>query len=52
METGVNAQVNKISDFAEMAKMGVLSTPAIVVNGVVKCVGKVPTKKEVIGWLR
>jgi len=51
-ESGKDARVVKISDFAEMAKLGVLSTPAIVINGRIKCVGKVPTKNEVLEWLK
>jgi small redox-active disulfide protein 2 len=51
-DAGVDAQILKITDFAEMAKIGVLSTPAIVINGQIKCVGKVPTKNEVSGWLK
>ena len=51
-DAGVDAQILKITDFAEMAKIGVLSTPAIVINGQIKCVGKVPTKNEVAGWLK
>lgn len=51
-EAGVEANVVKITDFAEMAKLGVLSTPAIVVDGQVKCVGKIPSKAEVLAWLK
>ena len=51
-DSGIDAQVLKISDFAEMAKLGVLSTPAVIVNGQIKCVGKVPTKSEVLEWLK
>jgi len=51
-ESGVAAEVQKVTDFAEMAKLGVLSTPAIVINGQIKCVGKVPNKKEVLEWFR
>jgi len=51
-DAGVAARILKISDFAEMAKLGVLSTPAIVINGQIKCVGKVPTKSEVLAWLK
>ena len=50
-DTGISAEVVKITDFAEMAKMGVLSTPAIIINGTIKCVGRVPTKNEVMEWL-
>jgi len=51
-EAGLDAQIYKITDFAEMAKLGVLSTPAIIVNGKIMCVGKVPTKNEVLEWLK
>ncbi len=51
-EAGIDAQLYKITDFAEMAKLGVLSTPAIVINGKIKCVGKVPSKNEVLEWIK
>jgi small redox-active disulfide protein 2 len=51
-DAGVDAEILKISDFAEMAKLGVLSTPAIVIDGRIKCVGKVPAKNEVLAWLK
>ncbi len=51
-EAGVAVEVEKVVDFAEMAKLGVLSTPAVVVDGEVKCVGKVPAKNEVLSWVR
>ena len=51
-ESGVSAEVAKVTDFAEMAKLGVLSTPAIVINGQIMCVGKVPSKSEVLEWLK
>lgn len=51
-EAGVEASVAKISDFNEIAKLGVFSTPAVIIDGKVKCVGKAPTKKEVLAWLQ
>lgn len=51
-ESGISAEVAKVTDFAEMAKLGVLSTPAIVINGQIKSVGKVPAKSEVLEWLK
>ena len=50
-EAGVAAKVEKVSDFAAMAKLGVLSTPSVILDGQIKCVGKVPSKKEVLAWL-
>jgi len=48
---GIEAAVLKVKDFQEIAKLGVFSTPAVVVNGQVKCVGRVPKQSEVEGWI-
>jgi small redox-active disulfide protein 2 len=48
---GINATVVKIKDFQEIARMGVFSTPAVVVDGTVKCTGRIPKQSEVEGWL-
>lgn len=51
-ESGVAASVAKVTDILEISRYGVLSIPAVVVNGEIKSVGKVPTKDEVKGWLK
>lgn len=51
-EAGVDAEIVKVTDFQEMAMAGVFSTPAVVIDGVVKVVGKSPSKQEVLGWLK
>jgi small redox-active disulfide protein 2 len=50
-EAGVSAEVEKVSDFNEIAKLGVFTTPAVIIDGQIKCSGKTPTKKEVLAWL-
>lgn len=50
-EYNIEAQVEKITDFQQMAARGVFSTPAVVVNGKVMTVGRVPRKEELLGWL-
>jgi len=50
-EANAGAVVEYVTDIAEIAKFGVFSTPAVVIDGVVKSVGKVPTKAEVRSWL-
>lgn len=50
-ESGVQASFEKVSDFGVMAQLGVFTTPAVVVDGQVKIVGKVPKKADVIAWL-
>ena len=51
-ETGVDAQVTKVTDTMDIASYGVFGTPAVVIDGEVKSVGKVPSKDEVAGWLK
>ena len=48
---GVEATVIKVKDFQEIAQLGVFSTPAVVVNGQVKCIGRVPKQSEVEDWI-
>jgi len=49
---GRQATVTKVTDFAAMAALGVLSTPAVVVDGEIKCVGRVPSPQEVLAWIK
>ena len=51
-ESGVDAAVEKVTNLTEIVSYGVMCTPAVVVNGVVRCVGKVPRKEEVLTWLK
>ena len=51
-EAGAQATVEKVSDFNEIAKLGVFSTPAVVIDGQVKCVGRVPTRKDILEWIK
>ena len=49
-EAAVDAQVDKVTDVMEIAKHGVFGTPAVVVDGEVKSVGKIPTREEIKAW--
>ena len=50
-ESGLSADIIKVTDTMEIAKHGVFGTPAVVVDGEVKSVGKIPTKEEIKGWI-
>ncbi len=50
-ETGVNAIVEKITDMMQIASYGVFGTPSVIVDGEVKCTGKVPKKADIKKWL-
>ena len=50
-ESGADAEIAHVTDFKDIAAFGVFSTPAVVVNGKVVSVGKIPRKEEIRGWL-
>ena len=45
-EIGIKYEISKVSDISSMLQFGVMSTPALVVDGDVKVVGKVPSITE------
>jgi small redox-active disulfide protein 2 len=51
-EAGVDAKVDKVTNVLEIARYGVFGTPAVVVDGQVKSVGKIPTKDEIKKWIK
>jgi len=50
-EAGVDAAVGHVTDAMEIAGYGVFGTPAVVIDGQVKSVGKIPKKEDVESWL-
>jgi small redox-active disulfide protein 2 len=49
-EAGVDAAVGHVTETMEIAGYGVFGTPAVVIDGQVKSVGKVPKKEDVKSW--
>lgn len=52
MKTGVEAEITKVTDIADISGYGVMLTPALVIDGEVKASGKVPTADNIMGWIR
>ena len=46
-ELGIKAEVFHVYDAVEIARRGIVSTPALVVDGKVKVAGRVPTVEEI-----
>lgn len=44
---GLDQQVTKITDYGKIASYGVMSTPALAIDGEVKTTGRVPTVDEI-----
>jgi small redox-active disulfide protein 2 len=49
---GVEAEIVAVKSQVEILKKGVTSTPALAINGEVKCMGRIPETKEIITWLQ
>jgi small redox-active disulfide protein 2 len=46
-EMGIEYTIEKVTDFKEMIKLGIMMTPALVVDGQVKSTGKVLSADEI-----
>lgn len=46
-QNGIDATVTKVEDILEIMKYGVMTTPALVVNGKVEIKGRVPSSDEI-----
>jgi small redox-active disulfide protein 2 len=51
-ELGLDYELVKVSDFNEIMSFGVMMTPGLAVDGVVKSVGSVPTYEQIKNMLK
>ena len=49
---GVSVELEKVEKLEDIMQYPIMATPALVIDGEVKAVGKVPRKDEILGWLR
>lgn len=50
-ELGSAAEIEKVTNTDDIMEMGVMMTPALVIDGEIKSVGKVLTKDQVIAYI-
>jgi small redox-active disulfide protein 2 len=50
-QLGMDAQYEKITNYADIMKYPILSTPGLVINEKLVCAGRIPTVAEVTTWL-
>jgi small redox-active disulfide protein 2 len=48
---GLDAQVDKITDYAAMMRWSIMSTPGLVVNDTLVSSGRIPSEAEIAAWL-
>ena len=51
LESGKEADIVKVTDVNKFISYGVMSTPAIVIDGEVKSYGKIASVEEIKKWL-
>lgn len=51
-ETGISAEITKIEDIKKIMGYGVMTTPALVIDGQVKVAGKMPSVDQIKDWLK
>ena len=51
-EMGMPADIEHVTDIAEIGSYGVMGTPALVINREVKAVGSIPPKPKLKQWLQ
>ncbi|HNR46848.1 MAG TPA: thioredoxin family protein [Anaerolineaceae bacterium] len=51
-ELQLEAEIEKVTDMAEIMKWPILSTPGLVINGQVVASGRIPTEAEIAAWLK
>jgi small redox-active disulfide protein 2 len=49
---GVDARVDKVTDYGQIASLGVMSTPALAIDDRVVLAGRVPTVDELVDLLQ
>ena len=49
---GLNAEIEKVTQISDIMKFGVMMTPAVAIDGVVKSVGKLLSVEEIKGLLK
>jgi small redox-active disulfide protein 2 len=50
-ETGLSAAVEKIDDIQKIISYRVMATPGLVIDGIVKSAGRLPSVEEIKGWI-
>ena len=49
---GIEYEMEKVTDIKKIMSFGVMITPALAIDGKVKAAGKIPSRVEIINWIK
>jgi small redox-active disulfide protein 2 len=52
LQNEIEATFQKVTDYQEMMKYGIMATPALVINEIVKSTGSIPKEEQILKWLK
>ena len=47
----LDAEIIKVTEYPEIMKYNILSTPGLVINNKLRSAGRIPTEAEVMAWI-
>ncbi len=48
---GIDAEITKVTDYAQIMAYGIMSTPGLVIDGRVVSYGRIPSAGDIAAWL-
>jgi small redox-active disulfide protein 2 len=48
----ISAEIEKVTEIADIMKYGIMMTPGLVINEVVKSSGTIPSDEQILQWLK
>lgn len=51
-ENNITADIQKVTELKDIMSYGIMQTPGLVINGVVKLSGKLPTSSTLLQWMK
>lgn len=51
-ENNITADIQKVTELKDIMSYGIMQTPGLVINGIVKLSGKLPTSSTLLQWMK